>query len=198
MRSSLMGEARLSRLATRSHDLADRTGKLVPRSRLGDELSFSDGGELVVFRTATVFRQRPLRFDPAAVLHAVERWIQRALLDLKRVLGRVLYPARDAESVHRSPRQRLEDDEIECALEQFDRRHACSLRRSKVQDGLNSLGCLGERARETGRLFAQLSQRLDEAVRFRDAQQNRIPGPRGDVDDLLWVRYVEKRPRSVR
>jgi hypothetical protein len=52
------------------------------------------------------------------MLHAVQGGIERAIIDLEDVVGREANPLRDGEAVHRPPRQRLEDHDVERTLEQ--------------------------------------------------------------------------------
>ena len=67
--------------------------------------------------------RRYVRFwgaDPAASLEAVERRVQRSFLDLQDVVGDLLEPARNGVAVHGAPAQRLENENVERALEQVD------------------------------------------------------------------------------
>ena len=57
----------------------------------------------VVLGAAVVLREVPVGVDEPAVLHAVERRIERAVVDLQHVVGRGPNPLRDAEPVHRRP-----------------------------------------------------------------------------------------------
>ena len=49
---------------------------------------------------------------------AVERLVERAVLDPEAPAGLVLEPGRDLEPVHGAPGQRLEDEDVEGALEE--------------------------------------------------------------------------------
>jgi hypothetical protein len=50
----------------------------------------------------------------------MQRWVQRAFLDQEPLFSDGLDPTEHAESVHRSPSQRLEDEEVERAAYQFE------------------------------------------------------------------------------
>src|SRR5678816_1617486 len=54
-------------------------GDAVPVGALSFELSLSRFGEFIKLGAAIVFRHSPLRLDPAALLHAVKRRIERAI-----------------------------------------------------------------------------------------------------------------------
>src|SRR5205085_4658937 len=79
----------------------------------GTQLASPGGPDLVELCLPVVFRESPLRFDPAAGLHAVERRVERALLDLEIVVGRLADPPGDGVPVPRTPRQRLQDQQVQ-------------------------------------------------------------------------------------
>jgi protein involved in polysaccharide export with SLBB domain len=54
------------------------------------------------------------------MLEAVQRRIQRTLLDLQRVAGQLLDTQQDSVAVQRSERDGLQDEEVERALQEFD------------------------------------------------------------------------------
>jgi hypothetical protein len=80
------------------------------------ELLAAAASQRVEARLAVIFRDAPLCFDPAALFNPVKGGIQRALLDLKHILGKLMNSLPDAVAVHRSERQRLENQQIESAL----------------------------------------------------------------------------------
>ena len=63
------------------------------------------------------FGSLPRGRNPSAPFHAVQGGIERAFLDAERVVGRVLDPARDAIPMARAAGERLQDQQIERALE---------------------------------------------------------------------------------
>jgi hypothetical protein len=67
------------------------------------------------------FGEPPLAGDRAAALEAVESRIEGALLHAERVLGGVVDPARHGVAMARSPREGLEDQQVEGALQQIER-----------------------------------------------------------------------------
>ena len=86
-----------------------------------------DAREPVVLRPAAQLRDGPLGFDPALVLEAMERRVERALVDLQDVLGDLLDALRDRPAVQRAGLQRPEDEQVEGA-------------RKKVGDRVSSHG----------------------------------------------------------
>ena len=76
------------------------------------------GCQAVVLGAALVLGEVPVGVDEAAVLHAVERRIERAVFDLQNVVGGEVNPFGHAEPVHRPPREGLEDHDIERALKE--------------------------------------------------------------------------------
>ena len=74
-------------------------------------------GQEVVARPAVVLGDPPLRVDPALPLHALERRIQRALLDREHVARHGLDPLGQPPPVHRLQRERAQHEELERALQ---------------------------------------------------------------------------------
>src|SRR5262245_42508099 len=68
-------------------------------------------------RAPVALGPRPGRGDPAVVLEAVERRIERPFLDPKQVLPELRDPLPDRISVERPRRQRLEHQQIETAVQ---------------------------------------------------------------------------------
>ena len=66
-----------------AHDERDGAGHLAPAAGLKREAPATGGGEAVVLGLAVVLARAPVGREPAAVLQAMERGIQRALLDLE-------------------------------------------------------------------------------------------------------------------
>src|SRR5262245_51265444 len=69
--------------------LEDGAGVFGPTLCLQAELSPSRRGELVVLGLAIVLGESPLGVEPAALLHAMERRVERALFDVELVVGRL-------------------------------------------------------------------------------------------------------------
>src|SRR5271154_3659988 len=85
--------------------------------------------EPVILRAAVVFRFAPERAEPVRFLHAVQCGKERAGLDDKCPLRDLLDAAGDAQTMELSWSKRLENEQIECALEKVGRLriHVCSL-----------------------------------------------------------------------
>ena len=90
------------------------------------ELPAAGGGERVVARAPIVLGQSPLGGDEAGALEAVERLVERRVLDLEHAVGALVDRARHGVSVHRAPGERAEHEHVEGALEEVHRlcRHA--------------------------------------------------------------------------
>src|SRR5262245_10290210 len=102
----------------RPQDSADGRGKPAPLTRLRGEVLPARLRELVEPGLPVVPGHAPFGFDPALVFQALERGIQRAVIDEDRVFGLVLDRAGDALTVLRAEDQRPENQQIEGALEQ--------------------------------------------------------------------------------
>src|SRR5262245_25075198 len=70
--------------------LADRLGEARPLRFFFLEPLFSGASQAVRPRPTIVFGEAPGRADPAEVFHAVERGIERSLLDAQHVAGDLL------------------------------------------------------------------------------------------------------------
>ena len=68
-----------------------------------------DRGELVVLRPPAELGDGPLRLDPALMLEAMQRGIERALVDLQHVFGDLLDALRDRPAVQRLRLERPQD-----------------------------------------------------------------------------------------
>src|SRR5260370_14618929 len=64
----------------------------------------------------------PLCLDPALALQPVQLLVQIGVVDAERAAGALGNPPRDAISVHRLPRERLQDEDVERSLQQVERR----------------------------------------------------------------------------
>src|SRR5690606_3503915 len=108
--------------------LRDRFGVARPCARLPLELLTAPRGQRVVLRATVRLRQPPLGCDPATPLDAVQRGVQRAILDLQHAIRRVADPASNRIAMTGAEDQRLEYEQVECALEQIQIlvAHRCS------------------------------------------------------------------------
>ena len=86
-------------------------------------------GQLVELGPPVVVGRPPPRGDPAAPLQPVQGGVQRALRHLQRGARDLVEALRDGPAVLRPERQRLEDQQIECALREVEPlvRHVCPL-----------------------------------------------------------------------
>lgn len=64
--------------------MADRSGQLAPGGRFRFQSLLTSWGQLVILRAAAIFAYSPMRRDPTAAFQAVQRRIERTLLDLQR------------------------------------------------------------------------------------------------------------------
>ena len=61
-----------------------------------------------------------IRRCPASFFQSIERWIQRALFNAQRIVGRLLNPASDAKSVRGLKLQRAKNEHVEGAAQQVE------------------------------------------------------------------------------
>ena len=101
-------------------NLEDGAGVFGPDGGLRAELFPALRGELVVLGFAIVLGKPPFGLEQSAFLHAVERGVERALLDLESLVGGLADPRRDGVAVARTPGEGLEDEEVERALEEVE------------------------------------------------------------------------------
>ena len=93
-------------------------GNAAPALRFGFQLFLSGLRQAIVFGAAIVLRISPKGGNPAFFFHSVERWKERAGLDIKRAAGNLLDSSRDSEAVLLAGNQRLQDKQIQGALKQ--------------------------------------------------------------------------------
>ena len=99
---------------------SDRLHVALPRGDLALELLPAGGGELVEARALALVGEPPLALDEAALLEAVQGDVERSVRDVERAGRAVADDARDAVAVARPPRERLEHEHVERALENVD------------------------------------------------------------------------------
>ena len=99
-------------------DERDGLGQTPPFAGLFRQLPATAGGELVKARAAVVVGHAPFRPQPSRGLESLQRRVERAVVDEQRAFRRSLNGERDPVAVVRSKRQRAQDEEIECSLEE--------------------------------------------------------------------------------
>jgi len=97
-----------------------RGGQLRPHRLFALKLLPAGSGELVVLRSTIVVRRSPTGLHPTAALEAMQRWIERALRNLKRFTRDLLNALGDRPAVLRAERKCLQDQQVERALWQVD------------------------------------------------------------------------------
>src|SRR5262245_2990088 len=90
----------------------------LPVRSLGSELLATGLSQFVIFCAAIVLRSSPLGFDPTLLLHAIERRIERTLLDFQDLVGRLLNPLCNLVSVQRPARERSQNEHRQSPLQQ--------------------------------------------------------------------------------
>src|SRR5262245_16711048 len=82
----------------------------------------------VELRAASMRCLFPFRRDPALLLEPMQRWIERALLHRQHVVRELQHSLGDAPAMQRLTRERLQNEEVERALEKvggFRHESAC-------------------------------------------------------------------------
>src|SRR5436190_2225218 len=107
----------------------DRAGAPVPVRSRRLELSASRTRQRVDPGAARVFGLPPLGVDEPAAFEALQRRQQRTGIDLEDAARHLLDATRDPEAVHRLEAERLEDEQVERALNDVGVRvaHAATL-----------------------------------------------------------------------
>ena len=97
---------------------AHHAGNALPIACLRGQLLPAGAGDGVVLRFPVVVGGAPAGGDPAALLEAEERCVDRPLVELEDVLADLLDPPRDPVAVQRAHRiEGLQHHEVEGALE---------------------------------------------------------------------------------
>jgi hypothetical protein len=114
----------------RLEHLSNGGGQLLPFALFRFQLLAAAFGEFIEFRAAVVLGCAPAGFDPASPLEAMQRRIQRTLLDLENFAGNLMDPLGNSPAVIGSQGQRSQDQQIERALRKIDAllRHMLPLR----------------------------------------------------------------------
>ena len=106
--------------ALRGEDESDDVGVFRPARQLRRELLASARTQAIELCFAVFLGVAPFGVEPALLFHAMERGIEGAFFDLELVACGLLDPAENGESVHRSPGERLEDEQVEGAADEVD------------------------------------------------------------------------------
>src|SRR5262249_45060863 len=114
-RSSLLPFA--SRPSRRLPNLDDGQGQPVPAVLLDRELAPPGARQRVKLRPPAGVGLAPLALDPAALLDAIERGVERPLLDDEHVPRRLLDALDDAVTVELAQAERLQDEHVQRPLE---------------------------------------------------------------------------------
>src|SRR5580700_1684926 len=146
-----------------AQDETDGAGHLAPATGFCSKLLSTLCGQPIELRFAIVFADAPFGSEQAAVFETMQSGIERALLDLKRVLRGVLDDAGDGVSVRRPHDECAQDEHVERALQHLSRgglgvlaiaaspplvvsllRHRGSSPRMSMGRNYTPLGCLWE------------------------------------------------------
>ena len=131
-------------------DQCDGGRHLLPVRHLPFELLAAGFGQGVELGAAILFRGAPLCADPFLAFQAIERRVERTLLDLQDVARDLLDALGDAPAVHGFERQSFQDQKIERALQDFDPwTHGLSPRRTT--SGISDSSCRLSRGSCDGR-----------------------------------------------
>ena len=95
----------------------DGFDKASPILFFGEQLLATGFAEAIETCATIVFRNSPFGADPAFLFHAVQGGVERAFLDAEDIFRDALNVEGDAEAVHGTPDESLEDQEGEGALE---------------------------------------------------------------------------------
>jgi hypothetical protein len=98
------------------NDEVDGLRKAVPVGGFPFELGAASVQQGIELSLAAGFAFGPVRGDPALLLEAMQCWVERALLDLENFVGDLSNGLGNRPAVLRLEGDRLEDEQIECAL----------------------------------------------------------------------------------
>src|SRR5688500_8029515 len=111
--------SRLRVVYRRAQCRPDRGGETVPARRLFLQPLPPRRRERVELRLAVVIALAPLRVDEPLMLEAVQRWVERALGNVERLVRNLLDAEQHAVTVQRSERHGLENQHVERARQQI-------------------------------------------------------------------------------
>src|SRR5579864_1291085 len=104
----------------RAENARDRAGEFVPFAGFERQLQPALGRQPVKFGAAIVLRSSLFDGNPAALDEAMQRGIERTLLDLQHFVGVEFDGLGDGVAVRRAEKERAENQEIESALQELD------------------------------------------------------------------------------
>src|SRR6266481_10144611 len=100
-------------------DQSDRRRESFPVCLFALQVFFPGIRKGIIFGTPVILGLAPLGGDPALLLQAVERGVKRTLIDLQLLFGDLADALRDGPAVHGLESDSLEDQQIECALDEI-------------------------------------------------------------------------------
>jgi hypothetical protein len=106
-------------LFSRPQDAIHRAYQPVPATCVFDELFAASRRQAVIPRLAVVLRSPPEGRDPTSVFEPVQRRVKRAVLDLQNFFRAVLDDVGNCVAVRRAQNQRLQNEQVQCALQHF-------------------------------------------------------------------------------
>src|SRR5580700_3187699 len=102
-----------------AHNAMNGADHLHPPGTLAKELLASKGSEPVILELAiALFREFPLRGNPALFHKAMEGWVERTVLDLQQIVTGALDVFGDGVAVGRPGKQGPQDEHIEGSLQE--------------------------------------------------------------------------------
>src|SRR4029450_9810649 len=104
----------------RIENTSDRTHHLFPFAGFGGEARAAGTRQLVIARPAIVVRAAPLGRDEPRPLQALQRWIQRPVIDQEDVFGTALNRRRNAVAMARPEDKSLGEERVERSLEELN------------------------------------------------------------------------------
>ncbi|SPE38512.1 hypothetical protein SBA3_290043 [Candidatus Sulfopaludibacter sp. SbA3] len=107
-------------LRGRIQDTADRPHNLLPAGGLRCQLLAALSRQAVILRLAVVFGGSPERGDPPAVIQAMQRRIEGAVLNLQHLFGTPLDRVSDRLSMSGTQDQGPEDQHVQGSLDHFE------------------------------------------------------------------------------
>jgi hypothetical protein len=103
--------------AFRGKQSRDCTGATLPVRGFGGKLFAAGARQRIEFCAPRIFRVSPLGVEPTGTLESLERREQRSRIDLEHTLRQLLDASRNSETMHRLETQRLENQQVERALD---------------------------------------------------------------------------------
>src|SRR5262245_43899982 len=138
-------------LLRRAHHAGDGCREPIPVGALLLELPAPEARQRIEARVAAGVGRRPRRAEPAALLEAMQRRIERPLLHLHDVAGHLLQPPRDRVAVDRTERDDFQDQHVERALQEVGFRAVCRHTKTLYTSICRTSRCGGRLSRETFR-----------------------------------------------